>query len=283
MRRWLDRAFWGATGAAALLACALLVGIFAFLLGHGLPALSWSFLVQDTSEAGAGGGILYQLLGTVILVVTAFGTAAPLAIALALTATVYSRRPRVRRSLEVSLYALNGLPSIVLGVVGLIVFGKLLGWGKSWLAGGIILGWMILPTVTIALVERIQAIPRRYFEAATALGLPRSRIVRSVVLPQSLGGLISGSLLGLARAAGETAPILFTAAVFSGATLPSGIRDNPLLALPYHIFVLAQDSLDPEAGTRLWAAAFVLLALVLLLSLAALPARLAAHEEARHG
>lgn len=282
-RRWVDRGFWGLTGLAALFACALLVGIVAFLLRHGLPALSWSFLVRDTVAAGAGGGILYQLLGTVILVVTAFATAAPLAVALALAATVYARRPRTRRRFEVALYALNGLPSIVLGVVGLVVFGKLLGWGKSWLAGGLILGWMILPTVTIALMERIQAIPRRYFEAAAALGLPRGRIVRSVVLPQSVGGLVSGSLLGLARAAGETAPILFTAAVFSGATLPSGIRHNPVLALPYHIFVLAQDSLDPEAGTRLWAAACVLLSLVLLLSLAALPARLAAHEEARHG
>jgi phosphate transport system permease protein len=283
MRRWLDRCFWGLTGLAALLACALLLGIVAFLLHRGLPALSWSFLVQDTVGAGSGGGILYQLLGTVILIATAFATAAPLAVALALAATVYARGKGTRRRFEVALYALNGLPSIVLGIVGLIVFGKLLGWGKSWLAGGLILGWMILPTVTIALLERIQAIPRRYFEAAAALGLPRGRIVRSVVLPQSLGGLISGSLLGLARAAGETAPILFTAAVFSGATLPSGIRDNPVLALPYHIFVLAQDTLDPEAGTRLWAAAFVLLALVLLLGLAALPARLAAHEEARHG
>lgn len=283
MRRWLDRGFWSLTGLAALAACGLLLGIVAFLLQRGLPALSWSFLVQDTAEAGAGGGIVFQLLGTVILVATAFATAAPLAVALALAATVYARGPGTRRRFEVALYTLNGLPSIVLGVVGLIVFAKLLGWGKSWLAGGLILGWMILPTVTLALVERIQAIPRRYFEAAAALGLARGRIVRSVVLPQSVGGLISGSLLGLARAAGETAPILFTAAVFSGATLPSGIRDNPVLALPYHIFVLAQDSLDPEAGTRLWAAAFVLLTLVLLLSLAALPARLAAHEEARHG
>jgi phosphate transport system permease protein len=283
VRRWVDRGFWCLTGTAALVACGLLLGIVVFLLRHGLPALSWSFLVRDTVAAGAGGGIVYQLLGTVILIATAFVTAAPLSLALALTATVYARRPGTRHRFEVALYALNGLPSIVLGVVGLIVFGKLLGWGKSWLAGGLILGWMILPTVTLALVERIRAIPRRYFEAAAALGLPRGRIVRSVVLPQSLGGLVSGSLLGLARAAGETAPILFTATVFSGASLPTGIRDNPVLALPYHIFVLAQDSLDPEAGTRLWAAACVLLTLVLLLSLAALPARLAAHEEARHG
>ena len=137
--------------------------------------------------------------------------------------------------------------------------------------------------MAISLAERIDQIPRSYLQAAYALGLSRGQVVRSVVLPQSLGGLVSGALLGLARAAGETAPILFAAAIFSGATLPRGIADSPVLALPYHIFVLAQDSFHPEAEPRLWAAASVLLGLVFLCSLLALPARLRLHEEARHG
>lgn len=282
MRRWADRAFWAATGAAAVGACALLFAIAAVILERGLPALSWSFLVRATAAAGAGGGILYQLAGTLILVATALAVATPLAVALALAATVYLPAGW-RRLLRLALYAGSGVPAIVFGIFGLIAFGKVLGWGKSWLAGGIVLGMMILPTLTVALAERIEAIPRRYFEAAAGLGLGRSRRVWAVVLPQAAGGLLSGALLGLARAAGETAPILFTAAVFSGATLPGGVRDSPVLALPYHIFVLAQDSFDPAAGDRLWGAAFVLLALVSCLSLAALPARLRAHEEARHG
>jgi phosphate transport system permease protein len=120
------------------------------------------------------------------------------------------------------------------------VFVKFLGWGKSWLAGGLLLGLMILPTVTVSLVERIKVLPARYVEAAAGLGLTRSQIVRSVILPQTVGGLVTGLLLGLARAAGETAPILFAATVFAGATVPTGVRDSPVLSLPYHIFVLAQ-------------------------------------------
>jgi phosphate transport system permease protein len=282
MRRWLDRAFWLAAGGCAALAVALMVGIAALLVSRALPALSWELVTRASREAGAGGGLVYQLAGTLILVATALAVAAPPAVGLALLGTVYLG-PGARRALRLGLFGWNGVPSIVFGLYGLLVFGKLLGWGKSWLAGGVVLGLMALPTVTVALAERIEAIPRRYFEAAAGLGLGRSQVVRSVVLKQSAGGLLSGSLLGVARAAGETAPILFTAAVFSGATLPAGIRESPVLALPYHIFVLAQDSLDPAAGHRMWAAAVVLVALVGTLALAALPARLRAHQEARFG
>lgn len=281
-RRFLDHALWAVTGAAAWGSCAALAGIVGYLLLRGLPTLSWSFLAGETASAGAEGGILYQLLGTVILVATALAVAVPLALALGLSATVYGRGAVSRRRWQLALQVANGVPSILFGLFGLAVFGQLLGWGKSWLAGGVILGMMILPTLTVALVERIEALPARYLEAAAGLGLSRTAVVTAVILPQSAGGLLSGALLGLARAAGETAPILFTATVFSGATLPHGIRESPVLALPYHIFVLAQDSLDPGAGTRLWASACVLLGLVFAASLLALPARLALHEEAHH-
>ncbi|MGD2116043.1 MAG: ABC transporter permease subunit [Acidobacteriota bacterium] len=280
MRRPTEVLFWTGAGLCALAACAVLAGIVGAIVARGLPALSWSFLVQDAREAGAAGGILYQLAGTVILIVTALAVAAPPAVALALLRTVYLAERGARR-LRLALYAWNGVPSVVFGVFGLVVFVRGFGWGKSWLAGGIVLGLMILPTLTVALAERMAAVPEESLEAAYGLGLTRSRVVLAVILPQSAGGFLSGALLGLARAAGETAPILFTAAVFSGATLPSGVRESPILALPYHIFVLAQDSLDPGAVSRLWAAAFVLLALVFGLSLLSLPARLRSHAEAR--
>lgn len=281
-RRWADRAFVLATAACALGACAALVGLFGVILAKGLPALDWGFLTGETAAAGAAGGIRYQALGTLLLAVTALAVSAPPAVALALLATVYLR-PRAAARLRLALLTANGVPAILFGLFGLLLFGKLLGWGKSWLAGGILLGLMILPAVTVAVAERMAAVPASYRQAAAGLGLTRSQIVRSVILPHSLGGLVSGTLLGVARAAGETAPILFTAAVFSGATLPAGIRESPVLALPYHIFTLAQDSFDPAAGSRMWGAAFVLLGLTFAFSLTALPARLRLHEEGRGG
>jgi phosphate transport system permease protein len=137
----------------------------------------------------------------------------------------------------------------------------------------------MLPTVTIVLIERMAAIPQRYIIAATGLGLNEEQVVWAVLLRQSWGGLISGCLLGLARAAGETAPIMFTATIFAGATLPRAVVESPVLTLPYHIFILAQDSFAPGVGTKLWGAALVLLGLVFSMSLAALPSRLRLHEE----
>lgn len=267
--------------AAAATACLLfIVGV---LLYHGSGSISANFLLSETREGGAAGGVAFQILGTLLLVGTALAVAVPPALALALLRVVYlARHPQSARLIDGLLHALNGLPSIVVGIAGLVFFVHWFDWGKSWLAGGILLGLMILPTLTLSLLERLAAVPRSQIEAAAGLGLSRPQIIGSVWLPQSWTGLLTGALLGLARAAGETAPILFVAVVFSGVTLPSGIRESPVLALPYHIFVLAQDSINADARANLWGAALVLVALVALLNLAALPFRLRSTEADRH-
>ncbi len=271
------------TGLCALLCCGVLLGIIGFIAARGWSALSWEFFTEQIALVGAAGGIFYHIVGTLILLTTALLVCTPPALAVAIVHSVYLRDSPHRGRLTVLLYVLNGVPSILFGIVGMVVFVQVLGWGKSWLSGGILLGLMILPTVTVTLIERIASLPGRYLEAATGLGLRQSQIIRSVILPQSLSGLVTGLMLGLARAAGETAPIMFTATIFAGATIPNGIKDNPVLSLPYHIFILAQDSFDPAVKTKLWGAALVLLMLVLGLSLIALPARLKIHEEANHG
>ena len=281
MRRLTDRLFtlFAAAGAAGvLLVIATVVGLVVF---RGASAISWSFFVEQSRSVGAEGGILYHLIGTLILIGTAGAIAVPIAAGVGLYHQMYIRSDRGRRSLEALLHALNGIPSIVFGLFGLAFFVQLLGMRKSWLAGGILLAMMILPTVTVAFVEKLRAIPPASIEAAFGLGLRRNHIAWSLLLPQGAAGLVTGTLLGLARAAGETAPIMFTAVIFAGATVPKGIVDSPVLALPYHIFVLAQDSFDPAMTTNMWGSAIVLLMLVITLSLIALPLRLRIHEEAR--
>jgi len=283
MRKVKHLVFKSAAGACAALACGVLAMIALAIAWRGLPALSWQFFTEQIRLVGAAGGIFYNLIGTFILIGTALLVSAPMAVGLALGHGVYLRGHRHQDKLTLLLYLLNGVPSILFGLFGLIVFVKFLGLGKTWLAGGILLGMLILPTVTVALVERMTSLPARYIEAAAGLGLTQSQIIWSVIFPQSLGGLFTGSLLGLARAAGETAPIMFTATIFAGATFPTAIKESPVLSLPYHIFVLAQDSFDPSVGAKLWGTALTLLGLVFLLSLLALPLRLKIHEEAHHG
>ena len=279
MRKGIDFLFATIAAICAFAAIGILAGVIGVITLRGFPAVNWSFLTDQIRLVGAAGGVFWNIVGTLILLATAFVACAPTALALALVEHTWLKSPRAKRWLRALLYTLNGLPSIVFGIFGFLVFTQWFAWGKSWLAGGLVLAMMMLPTVTISLIERLRAIPRKYIDAAAALGLNESKIVWAVLLPQSWGSLLTGSVLGLARAAGETAPIMFTATIFAGATLPTGITENPVLTLPYHIFILAQDSFDPAVAGKLWGTAFVLVCLVFSLSLAALPSRLKAHDE----
>jgi phosphate transport system permease protein len=281
-RKLIHHAFRAVAALCALAACGILAWLVFAIARRGLPAISWQFFTEQIRLVGASGGIFYNLVGTGTLLLTAFIVCTPFALSLSLLHGVFLPDGRRRRLLETLLHVLNGMPSIACGIFGLIVFVQFLGWGKSWLGGGILLGFIMLPTVTVALMERIASVPARYLEAAAGLGLSKSQIIWSVILPQSFSGLLTGSLLGLARVAGEIAPIMFTATIFAGATFPHAIKESPVLSLPYHIFILAQDSFDPGVGAKVWGTALVMLGLVFALSLIALPARLKIHEEARH-
>jgi len=280
-RRLIDRA----VTACAAIAATIAVGTFAVVLGlvagRGLRAISWKFLTTATAEAGSAGGIVYQILGTLILIATAVAISVPLAAGAGIWLHAYAS-DRTRGLFAMALHATNGVPSIVFGLVGFAFFFRFLGMKKSWLAGGILLAIMILPTLVVAFIERLRAIPRPAVLAAFGLGLRRGDVVRSVLVPQAASGLFTGTLLGIARAAGETAPIMFTAAVFDGARMPHGISDSPVVALPYHIFVLAQDSLGPDAGAKLWGTAAVLVLIVMCFSASAIPIRLRIPEAGRH-
>ncbi len=282
-RKLIHHGFRFFTGLCALACCSVLMTLIWAIVQRGWPAISWRFFTEQILLVGADGGIFYNILGTLILLATTVVVSTPLALGLALLHGVYLQGNRWRSHLTLLIYVLNGVPSILFGIMGFIVFVHYLDWGKSWLSGGILLGLIIVPTVTVALVERIASLPSCYIEAAAGLGLRQSQIIRFVILPQSINGLVTGTLLGLARAAGETAPIMFTATIFAGATVPNAVKESPVLSLPYHIFILAQDSFDPSVSAKIWGTALSLLGIVFLLSLIALPARLKIHEEAHHG
>ena len=232
------------------------------------PGFWWA-----AAEGASGGGIRGQLAGTAVLVAVAGLIAAPVGLGLGLVMAEYAP-PAASRWMRTLTLTLGGVPSILLGLWGYWLFSTRLGWGKSGLAGSVVLAFVAIPPVVIAVAAAAAALPAGRREAALSVGLRRNQLIRSVVLPQAVPGLVTGLLLGLARAAGETAPLLFTATVFNGApTLPSGIRESPVTSLPTHIFVLAQDAADPEALRVAWGAALALIVVAGLLVAAAVPAR----------
>ena len=250
----------------------LVVAISAVVLTRGAAALRPAFW-WSTSVGASSGGIRDQLAGTALVVGVAGLLAAPIGLGLGLVLSEYAR-PAVARWLRTLTLTLGGMPSILLGLWGYWLFSTRLGWGRSWLTGSIVLAAVAIPPVVIAVAASVAALPNDRREAALACGLRRDQLVRSVLVPQAVPGLVTGTLLGLARAAGETAPLLFTAAVFSGASaLPSGIRDSPISALSTHIFTLAQDSAEPGAASTAWGAALALVVVAGALVLAAVPAR----------
>ena len=246
--------------------------VLAMLLVRGSTALDPSFWLTPTTGAG-GGGVRDQVVGTLVLVGATGLLAAPIGLGLGLLLAEYAT-PGWRGGLRTAVLTLGGIPSIVLGLVAYDVFTRSAGWGKSWLAGAIALALVVIPVATLATAARAEVLPPARREAAAALGLTRSQVVRSVVVPWARPGLLTGTLLGLARAAGETAPLLFAATVFAGAGgLPDGVVQSPVVALPTHVFTLAQDAADPAALDAAWGAALVLIAITVLLLLVALPLR----------
>jgi len=263
-RRALDRLMSGSATAAALVAVAVLGLVVASVLAKGAGALSWSFLTQSPALFGQpGGGIAPAIVGTVVLVALATAIALPLGVLTAIYLTEFAPG-WIARPVRLSLDLLNGLPSIV---VGMFVFGILVvGHQQSGFAGSVALAIVMLPLVARATQEVLLLVPRRLREAALALGVSRWRTVVGVVLPNALGGIFTGTVLAVARAAGETAPLLFTTSIFANAV--STDVSHALPNIPVTIFTLSE-SPSPTDHQRAWAAAIVLMAFVLLTSLAA--------------
>jgi phosphate transport system permease protein len=245
---------------AAVAAVLLILAVILFdIVSKGLPALSWEFLTTAPRNLGREGGILPAIVGTLYLVLGAIAVALPIGVGAAIYLAEYQRGNLPTRLIRSGVDLLNGTPSIVFGLFGFSVLVLYLHFGVSLLAGQVTLGLMVLPTIVRTAEEALRQVPRAVREGSLALGATKWQTIRRVVLPPATAGIITGTILSLGRAAGETAPILFTAAVFSQRHLPSSVFD-PVMALPYHLFILA--TTVPGAQQNTYGTALVLILLV---------------------
>ena len=265
--------FFGIVRLAAFLITMVLLGILFFLFVRGLGAVSWEFLTQPPTDSMTKGGIMPAIIGTFYLTLGAIVVALPLGIVSAIYLTEYAKQGLYIRIIRIGVNCLAGVPSVVFGLFGLSFFVVFLGFGSSILSGALTLGILILPTIIGASEEALKAVPQTFREASLALGVSKWSTISRIVLPTALPGILTGSILGIGRAAGETAPIMFTAAAFFTAVLPKSVFDE-VMALPYHIYVLA------TAGTRIeqtrplqFGTALVLIALILSIDLVAIVLR----------
>ena len=242
--------------------------ILYYLLRKGLGAWSWHFFTTDPTGSFLGdpGGIRSAIVGTVVIVALAAVMAVPLGVGVALYLTEFGRDGRLARGVRFLIDVMTGVPSIVFGLfiyISLVVTG-IAGSFAGW-KGSIALALLMLPVVARAAEVVLLLVPQSLREAAFALGAPRWKVVFSVVVPTALPGILTGTLLAVARAAGETAPLLFTAAIVNGTTLNFGDRMNSLPAQIFQDVGQAQDRLVARA----WGAALALVAMILLLTLVA--------------
>jgi phosphate transport system permease protein len=253
-----DDAFRGLVLGASLLATVPLLFILAFIIVRGASSINWAFLTELPKPIGeTGGGIANAIIGTVILVLIASVISIPLGILAGIFLAEHGRT-RLGVLTRLSVETLMGIPSIAIGIVAYIWIVRPMGHFSA-LSGGIAMAMIMLPVITLATEETVRMIPVSLREASLALGVSYPRTVLRVVLPASLSGIVTGVLLAVARGAGETAPLLFTA--FGSPFLVLNIL-KPMASLPHTIFYYAT-SPYPEWQSLAWGASFVLLVIVL--------------------
>ena len=244
------------------------------IVAKGTGVISWEFLAGFPRKSGAEGGIFPAIVGTFYLVFGTIAVSLPLGIASAIYLSEYAGQSRFTRSVRLAIVTLAGVPSIVFGLFGLGLFVIFLGFGSSILAGSLTLACLILPTVIVSSEEALRAVPAGLREGSLALGATKWQTIYRNVLPFSVPGMLTGAILGIGRAAGETAPILLTVAAFYLPKLPDSVFDQ-VMALPYHLYVLATQHPDAASVRPMqYGTALVLLVLVLGMNIGAILLRL---------
>lgn len=226
------------SGLIAVLTVLPIVGLILYIIARGLPSISWEFLSGYPRDGMRAGGILPAIVGTFYLTLGTAVSAVPLGVAAGIYLAEYASDNRWTRLIRIAIINLAGIPSVVYGLFGLGLFVIFLNFGTSILASSLTLGIMTLPVIISTTEEALRSVPYAFRVVSISLGATRWQTIRRITLPQALPGIVTGVILGLERAAGETAPILFTGVAFFLPRLPESAFDATM-ALPYHIFVIS--------------------------------------------
>ncbi|MGH7197137.1 MAG: phosphate ABC transporter permease PstA [Candidatus Omnitrophota bacterium] len=245
--------------------------VILIILKNGLGAISWEFLTQMPRSGMRAGGIFPAIVGTFYLVLGAVFFALPLGLFAAIYLSEYAKDNWMNRMVRLAIVNLAGVPSVVFGLFGLALFVSFFKFGASILAGSLTLGVMILPVIITSSREALDAVPKSFREVSLSLGATKLQTIKYAVLPHALPGILTGTILGVSRAAGETAPILFTVAAFYLPRLPQSAFDQ-VMALPYHLYVISTQVPNVDPKIR-YGTALVLLTIVLLMNLIAIMIR----------
>ena len=266
-RQTSQRIAFGMITLIALVVITPIILMIGYILVKGAGAISWAFLFSMPRDGMKAGGVLPAILGTIYLTIGTALVSVPLGVGAAIYLAEYAPENTLTRAIRIAIINLAGIPSVVYGLFGLGLFVLFLNFGTSIIAGSLTLGIMTLPIIISTAEEALRAVPQSFRLVSNSLGGTSWQTVREVVLPQALPGIITGVILGLERAAGETAPILFTAAAFFLPKLPTSIFDQAM-ALPYHLFVISTQV--PGMPVRIqYGTALVLLVFVLFMNLTA--------------
>ncbi len=262
LKRFTQGLGFGLLGLMSSLTVIPIIIVVVYIIQKGAPAISMEFLTGLPSDGMRGGGILPAIVGTFYLTLGTAVFSVPLGVGAAIYLAEYAPENRWTRAIRIAITNLAGIPSVVYGLFGLGIFVLFLNFGTSILAASMTLSIMTLPVIISTSEEALRAVPNSFRVVSTSLGATRWQTIRRIILPQSQPGIITGVILGLERAAGETAPILFTGAAFFLPRLPHSPLDATM-ALPYHLFVISTQvpgmPIKIQYGTALVLLFFVLI------------------------
>jgi len=266
-RQLSQRTTFGLLGIATVVVIVAVSFIIFYIITNGAGAVDWAFLTQAPTQAGKAGGIFPALVGTFFLMLGTVLFSLPLGVSAGIYLAEYARDNRLTRIINMAILNLAGVPSIVYGLFGLGLFVLTFRFGMSLMSASLTLAAQALAMVVTTSREAMLAVPRDYREGSLAIGATKWQTIRHVVLPQARSGIITGAILAISRAAGETAPILVVGAAFLLPGLPQSLFDR-FMALPYHLYTVAAHVPGMPKGT-MWGVALVLLGVVLAFNIAA--------------